>query len=163
MARRFEGPKSLCGNTAFLFQGRHVTHVCGVISNAPSKLRISIILRTTEFVANGRATAPQNQRRLFALGREFRIGNVNAISVKQPIPHFLGFTKFRLCQFGCVYAARRLDLNRTLADLGFMPVVTEDILHKSSNIACHSGLLTRIAAAFSRLCSGLLHVKRFTY
>jgi hypothetical protein len=84
---------------------------------------------------------------LFSLRWEFSIGDVNAICVKQPIPHVLGFTKPGLRQFGGMHSAWRLDLDRTLADFSFMPFFTEHILHESSNIACHARLPSQVTAA----------------
>jgi hypothetical protein len=84
---------------------------------------------------------------LFSLGWEFSIGNVNAVCMKQPIPHVLGFTEFHLRQFSGMHPAWSVDLDRTLADFSFMPVFTEYIFHKPGDIACHTRLPTQITAA----------------
>jgi hypothetical protein len=41
--------------------------------------------------------------------------------MEQPVPHLLGFTKFRLRQFSGIRDAGRLDLDRALADFRFCP------------------------------------------
>jgi hypothetical protein len=72
-----------------------------------------------------------------ALGRKFRIGHVNAVGVKQPVSHMLAFTKSRLRQFSGIRDAGCLDLDRSLTDFSFVPVVAEHILHKPSDVTCH--------------------------
>jgi hypothetical protein len=83
----------------------------------------------------------------FSLGWELSIGNVNAVCMKQPIPHVLGFTEFHLRQFSGMHPAWGIDVDRTLADFSFMPVFTEHIFHEPSDIACHASLLTQITTA----------------
>ena len=73
------------------------------------------------------------------LRREFRIDNMNTVGMEQPVPDVFGFTKSYLRQFSGMSRAFGFDLDRTLADLGFMPVLAEHILHKSSDIAGHAG------------------------
>jgi hypothetical protein len=60
--------------------------------------------------------------------------------MQQPVPDVLGLTKFHLRQFCRVGETQGLDLYRPLANLGFVPVPAEHILHKSSDIVCHVGL-----------------------
>jgi len=67
---------------------------------------------------------------------------VNTIRVEEPILHSFGFTKLDLRQFCGVRFIRSFDLDRTLANFGFVSVLAEDTLHKAGDIACHGAILT---------------------
>ncbi|HYJ18364.1 MAG TPA: hypothetical protein VEW72_04245 [Burkholderiales bacterium] len=71
------------------------------------------------------------------LGWKFGLGDVHAVGVKYPVPHPLALTKSDLCEFGGVFAARRLDLDRALADFSFMAVLAKHIFHETSDITRH--------------------------
>src|SRR5688500_7431726 len=68
--------------------------------------------------------------------------------MKKPIIHVLGFTKLHLRAFGRAPSVGGFNLDRTLADFSFMPVLTKHIFHESSDIACHVNLLTEPGAVF---------------
>jgi hypothetical protein len=62
---------------------------------------------------------------------------MNPIRMKQPVAHTLGFTKLQLRHFRSVGEAGSLNFDRLLADLSLMTILTEHILHKSSDVVCH--------------------------
>src|ERR1700736_13951 len=72
------------------------------------------------------------------LGREFRFGNLNAICMKGPVPYALGLTELDL---RCVPRTRFIcsfDFKRALANFRFISIFSKNILHKPSDVPCHS-------------------------
>src|ERR1700738_3667078 len=61
--------------------------------------------------------------------------------MKEPILYVFGITELNLCRFCRMCLIFGFNFQRALANFRFMPILSENILHKSSNISCHGSLL----------------------
>src|SRR6202007_429784 len=61
--------------------------------------------------------------------------------MEEPILYVLGITELNLCRFCRMCLIFGFNFQRALANFRFMPVLPENILHKSSDVPCHGSLL----------------------